>query len=89
MNIGVRPTGPDGTYTRRDHLREAGYAFGVVLVLVALLLADAAFSHWFNHDRIDGLYAGVLVAASLGMLVAGVACLAYLLQAAFTRKGRR
>jgi len=89
MNIGVRPTGPGGTYTRQDHVRQAGYAFGTVVVLVALILADAAMIHWLHGDRLDGLYAGVFVAAWLGALLAAVACVAYLVQAALARKGPR
>jgi hypothetical protein len=89
MNVGVRPTGPGGTYTRQDHLREAGYAFVTAVLLVTLILADGALVNRFNDGRLDGLYAGVFVAAWLGALLAAVACVAYLLQAALARKRPR
>jgi len=78
MRIGVKPTGPDGTFTRGDHLRGAGLsarvAFGLLVLMVIAVL--------MSGEKLDGIYAGIMVMCSLGLLMAGVSCLASLLRAA-------
>ena len=81
MRIGVKPTGPDGAFTRADHLRGSGLsarvAFGLLMLIAIALL--------MSGEKLDGIYAGIMVMCSLGLLLAGVSCLASLLRAAVGR----
>jgi hypothetical protein len=83
--IGVRPSGPDGRFTRRDHLRGAGVAALVAVGLFVLAVIVAGLAELLNHGHLDGLYAGVVVGCVLGFLMAGAACLASLVRGAFAR----
>ena len=77
--LSVRPTGPGGTFTRKDHLRSAAwYALAtVLLVLVAL------FDHALDQHGLIGWVGLLAIVASL-LTIAG--SLAALLSAALGRK---
>ena len=84
--IGIRPTGPDGTYTRGDHVRGASLAAIVAVGLIVLADLTTWLAQALNHGHLDGIYAGVVVACILGSLVALAACAASLLRAAIGAK---
>ena len=83
--IGVTPTGPDGTFTRKDHLRGAGRAAATTfgLALVGTIAVDAGSA---SNVGISGVYAGVFIMCGLGCMLTFVACLAALVQAAVAKK---
>ena len=78
----LRPTGPNGTFTRKDHLRGAGLAAVVAVGLLALASLVALLAQAFNDGHLDGVYAGVVVACTLGFFLALAACGVSLLRAA-------
>jgi apolipoprotein N-acyltransferase len=64
--VGVRPTGPDGTWTRRDHLRAAGWN--------ALWTALCAGVVWLDQDHfgapgVVGIVAMFAFVFALGAMV--------------------
>jgi hypothetical protein len=70
---GLRPTGKDGAYSRRDHFRAAGVAFLTSLILVFLAFGAALLSeHYPNMSAVNW----VLSTYMFGLvLLAGVALL--------------
>src|SRR5215468_8324610 len=58
-SYGVRPTGPRGNFTRRDHVRAAGLA-----AIIATLLELTSFGVAMFGDRFDDESRGALLAAT-------------------------
>jgi len=77
--LSVRPTGPGGTFTRRDHVRSATWYALVTIGLWEVVL----FDHAFDHYGLIG-WAGLLALIASLLTLAG--SIAALVMAALGRK---
>lgn len=77
--LGVRPTGPNGTFTRKDHLRSAIWYAVVTVALWGVVLFDHAFDE-------HGLVGWVGLLALIASLLAVAGSVAALVSAALGRK---
>jgi hypothetical protein len=82
---GVRPTGPDGTWTRRDRLREAGYSSTVALFLLGLAWIGVEIEQrTLNGSSLNMVGGFLLLLGALGLVMAILTALISLGKAAMT-----
>lgn len=81
MRIGVKPTGPDGTFTRLDHLRGAGLAAIVGVVLIMISWGVIFIGDRLGHGKPPGWMLGTMIFCSLGLILAFAWCVVSLIRA--------
>jgi len=69
--LGVRPTGPNDTFTRKDHLRSAMWYAVVTVALWGVVL----FDHAFDEHGLIGWVGLLALIASLLTLAGSIAAL--------------
>ena len=85
--LGVQPTGPDGTWTRRDYLRAAGFSSTVALGLAALTYAGGALAQRSAvGSTMDRVATGMMFLGGFGLVLAIGMTLIHLVKAAITRQ---
>ena len=83
---GIQPTGPGGIWTRRDHLRAAGFSGTVALLLLgAVWLGVTIEERTQNGSTLNLLASGLLFLGAIGMLMACASALLSLMKAAVAR----
>jgi hypothetical protein len=83
---GIQPTGPDGQWTRRDHLRAAGFSGTVALLLLGVAWLGATIEqHTWNGVTLNLIASGVMFLGAIGLLMACASALISLAKAALTR----
>jgi hypothetical protein len=85
-SYGVRPTGPGGQFTRRNHLTAAGLSVVLALALFALALAaQALVDRYPNNSRLNDAGMVYLFTCSILALMAILGALMQLWRAVFWR----
>lgn len=83
---GIEPTGPNGSWTRRDHLRGAGTATLTGLALLGVsALAFNGMERLPDNSTADMVLSGIFFGTVLGLTMATVWALVCLAKAALVR----
>jgi hypothetical protein len=82
-SFGVRPTGPNGSWTKHDRLRAAGFSATVALGFAGLeWLGGVADTHTTNGSPANLAVAFVLLLGAIGLVLAAIMAVAHLVGAA-------
>jgi hypothetical protein len=81
--FGVRPTGPNGSWTRGDRLRAAGFSATIALGFAGLeWLGGVADTYTTNGSPTNLAVACVLLLGAIGLVLAAIMAVVHLIGAA-------
>ena len=85
--LGVHPTGPNGSWTRGDHFRAAGFSATVAIVCAAVAwLGGEIGQHTLNGSTVEMVATGLALLGSIGFIMAILMAAISLVKAAFARQ---
>ena len=84
--LGVHPTGPNGSWTRGDQLRAAGFSATVAIVCAAVVWLGAEIEqHVQNGSTAESVATGLLFVGMIGFVLAILMAAISLAKAALAR----